>query len=115
MNELIDDILKAKNDNGKDIFKEKENAEALEKKAQARRNRNEEREMRKQAESKDSYLTLKQFNFIYDRIQNARKSLKAQQEVIDKMEQKMINVIEKREEKEKRVVGSQIVADDKTI
>ena len=60
MNELIDDILKAKNDNGKDIFKEKENAEALEKKAQAKQNRNELREMRKQAESKDSYLTLKQ-------------------------------------------------------
>ena len=41
MNELIDDILKAKNDNGKDIFKEKENAEALEKKAMAKQNRNE--------------------------------------------------------------------------
>ena len=42
-----------------------------------------------------------QFNFIYDRIQTARKSLKAQQEVIDKMETKMISVIEKRNEKEK--------------
>ena len=31
------------------------------------------------------------------------------------MEQKMINVIDKREEKEKRVGGGPVVADDKTI
>ena len=54
------------------------------------------------AESKDSYLTKKQFEFIYDRVQTARNSLKAQQEVIDKMETKMIAVIEKRADKEEK-------------
>ena len=93
MNELIEDILKAKKTQGKDIFEEKQNAEALEKKMEAKRKRTQDREARKQAESKDSYLTLKQFDFIYDRIQTARKSLKAQQEVIDKMETKMIEIM----------------------
>ena len=101
MNELIEEMLKAKKVQGKDIFEEKQNQEALEKKMEAKRERNKQKEQKKEAESKDSYLTLKQFNFIYDRIQTARKSLKAQQEVIDKMETKMIGVIEKRNEKEK--------------
>ena len=73
-------------------------------------------EARKQAESKDSYLTLKQFDFIYDRIQTARKSLKAQQEVIDKMETKMIAVIDKRNEKEeKKAQEMRLVGEDKNI
>ena len=98
MNELIEEMLKAQKAGGKDIFEERQNAEALEKKLAAKRERNEAREKKKEAESKDSYLTLKQFDFIYDRIQTARKSLKAQQEVIDKMETKMIGVIDKRQE-----------------
>ena len=101
MNELIEEMLKAKKVQGKDIFEEKQNQEALEKKMEAKKQRNKKKEEKREAESKDSYLTLKQFNFIYDRIQTARKSLKAQQEVIDKMETKMISVIEKRNEKEK--------------
>ena len=68
------------------------------------------------AESKDSYLTKKQFEFIYDRVQTARNSLKAQQEVIDKMETKMIAVIEKRAEKEeKKAQEMRLVGDDKNI
>ena len=80
---------------------------------QRKRDRNHDKQARKERESKDSYLTLKQFNFIYDRIQNARKSLKAQQEVIDKMEQKMLNVIEKKQVKERKKDIQ--LGDDKTI
>ena len=116
MNELIEEMLKAQKAGGKDIFEERQNAEALEKKLAAKRERNEAREKKKEAESKDSYLTLKQFDFIYDRIQTARKSLKAQQEVIDKMETKMIGVIDKRQEKEeKRNMSAIFGGQDKNI
>ena len=41
MNELIDEMLKAKKDDGQDIFAEKQNAELLEKKLEAKKHRNE--------------------------------------------------------------------------
>ena len=53
-------------------------------------------------EGKDSYLTQNQFEFIYKRIQQSRRSLKDQQDVIDKMEHKMLKIIDNRNAKEER-------------
>lgn len=44
---------------------------------QRKKEREEEKEKRKSEESKDSYLTISQYEFIYNRIEQARKSLKA--------------------------------------
>ena len=79
MNDLIDGILKKKRDNqaqGRDFKKEKQESEALQKKAERKEARTEEKDKRKQEESKDSYLTIEQHEFIYTRINQARKSLK---------------------------------------
>ena len=79
MNDLIDGILKKKRDNqaqGRDFKKEKQENEALQKKAERKQERLAENDRRKQEESKDSYLTIEQHDFIYHRINQARKSLK---------------------------------------
>ena len=79
MNDLIDGILKKKRDNqaqGRDFKKEKQESEAAQRKLEKKKERKEKDEDKKAEESKDSYLTTEQYDFIYKRINQARKSLK---------------------------------------
>ena len=55
---------------------------------------------RLQKEAQDSYLKLDQYEYITDRILNAKKRLSQQQGIIDLLEKKMLDVINKRHEKE---------------
>ena len=111
INELIDGILKTKKEKsskGIDFIEEKKKNEMQQAKQQKKAQRNEDKEARKKAESKDSYLTENQFDFIYTRIAQARKSLKDQQEVIDMMEKKMLKIISARNAKEQKGLDKQI-------
>ena len=58
-------------------------------------------EERMQAESKDSYLNVEQFQFLHKKIEMAHKRLKEQQLCVDNMEMKMIEHLQKRETKMK--------------
>jgi len=115
MNELIEGILKQSKDKGKngDFFAEQQDKEIKEKKMAKKKERDEERREKKELEGKDSYLTANQFEFIYKRIQQSRRSLKDQQDVIDKMEHKMLKIIDNRNTKEEREQTKR--GDDKEI
>ena len=66
-----------------------------------RRLRKEAEESKMQSESKDSYLNVDQFKFLHNKIEIAHKKLKEQQLCIDGMEQKMIDHLIKRANKQK--------------
>ena len=55
---------------------------------------------RKERESKDSYLNLHQFDYMYEKLQLMKRRVKSQQDVIDGMEARMIKIIERRKDKE---------------
>lgn len=65
-----------------------------------RQQRQDKEQERLKQEAQDSYLKLDQYEYITDRILNAKKRLSQQQGIIDLLEKKMLDVIKKRQEKE---------------
>ena len=74
--------------------------EEKEAKLQKRKERKELKEARLNEESKDSYLSLDQFQYLQKNIEVAQKRLKEQQNFIDTMESKMIKQLTNRRNKE---------------
>ena len=66
-----------------------------------RKRKREEREIKAKLESKDSYLTKEQYEFLNKKIEMAHRRLKEQQLYIDTMELKMIEHLTKRDTKAK--------------
>jgi len=57
---------------------------------------------RKVLEAKDSYLKIHQFDYLYDKVSRVKRWVKSQQEIIDGMEKKMIEMLIQRKQKEER-------------
>ena len=103
LNEMIEDLLKKKREGKKKDVNyevEEKQKEILRQKLLRKRERIAQEADRKEQESKDSYLKIEQFDFIYERVNSVKRRLKGQQDVIDMMEKKMLTTIKRRHEKE---------------
>ena len=101
---MIEKLLekqRLENKKGGNFAYEAAEEEKKKKKEENKRERMRKDTERKLKESKDSYLKLHQFDFLYEKINRIKRWVKGQQDVIETMESRMIKLIEKRKNKEK--------------
>ena len=91
---------RASSKDGGDFKQEQIAAEQRQNKLERRRLRSEAKNEQLIKDSKDSYLSLDQFQFLQKNIEMAGRRLKEQQTYIDMMEKRMIQQLEKRRERE---------------
>ena len=110
LQDMIDQMLKKKRATKKDGFDYQlmeDKKEELKKKMEEKKIRKQKKEEQLISDSKDSYMSKEQFEFLQNNIDLAGKRLREQQNYIDIMETKMIKHLEVRRAKERRVAVDQ--------
>ena len=106
LQDMIDQMLKRKRaskKDGLDYQKQEDKKEELKAKMEQKKQRKKQKEEQLERESKDSYISREQFEFLQNNIDMAGKRLREQQNFIDIMETKMIRHLESRRQKERKV------------